>query len=287
MKLSLTLVLAIVLSSGTKARLFEGSGLSKPTKNRTLGTKKRPGKKGFYQFREPIESLPEAFDQLPVPTDTERKLDNVRITLTGIDNIAAMTSVEILFFEECFMRAFSEAQSSGMQGDGVSPRSLIVLGESNPLAPGQLRGDHERSLWRTPRKYYDIFALLEWSCSYCYSEEVYVRGTRAAAYPSSHPVLGRAPYDDDEATSVSSDMEQANEPPLKDELTDDTYYFSDGNVHEEEEFGIGDSFRDKKDDRQQTRDEIKLFEDLLCSFLRAGPHPAFHQVDECLAVFAE
>jgi len=200
MKLSLTLlffVIVLFLINGIQARIFGGGGREENEESKKFDRpghlkgnteKRRPPRLGYKEPEEyglvrpsPTESLlrevPVPPSMAPVVVDTERKTNNIRITLTDIDGgMESFSSGEILFFEDSFMLAFLESQSNGQGDQNVHPRSLIVVGQSNQGQPqdndvrGRNRHDDDRTLlWIRTRRYVDIYSLMEWSCYFCSS----------------------------------------------------------------------------------------------------------------------
>ena len=288
MKLSLTVSFIIVLLvGGTDARIFGKQSHPKPNKQGNKGlVKKQPiqpsadKQKGHYEFDAPsMDNLPAA-PILSAPfsleiTDTERKINNVRVTLTGVKEMAALTPAEVLFFEDSFMLAFLEAQSSGTGAEDVHARSLVVFGASTEAQNDQFHGNHkERSLkMRTTSTYFDIFALFEWSCYLCggsRNDDDYVPAPRPTS-PTPRPTLApkrtaihtthtaisvrrnappiRASHvadgDDvaeDDGSPFRDFRDRDDDPAGDDDLTDETLSFSGSSpVKEDEESGLGKS----------------------------------------------
>jgi hypothetical protein len=314
MKLSLTLFFIIFLANGAHSRLIGSGRLQKPT----IASEKRPArhdakKPGHYGLDpSSIDSLPEAPEKHVAVTDTDnnRKINKVRVTLTDVNDLESMTPAEIIFFEDCFMYAFIEAQSSGTGDEDVHARSLIVVGESSESKTDSSRGNRDRSLlvWRTPKTYFDIFAIMEWSCYFCggsrYGDDFYSATTttttttikkRKVTNPAPRPMRASTyadafTNDDFEFVGVTN---YGEDPSVDDDFTDDNVYFSGRPVDEDEQWGLGDSFDTNEaysmffGNRRLSEGDEDRFEDLLCARLRNGPFPAFHPVGKCLAIFTD
>ena len=297
MTLSLTVCFTILLLvGGTDARILGKQRQPKPTKQDIKSPmKKKPvplsadkQQQGKFVFNETtMENLPEApKHSAPIAvavTDTERKINNVRITLTGVKEMAALTPAEVLFFEDSFMLAFLEAQSSGNGAEHVHARSLMVFGEPTESQNGPSRGNpDDRSLtMRTTSTYFDIFALFEWSCYLCgasHNDDDYVPVSRPTAPRPRAPTPAPAPKRTATHTTTTAISVRRNAHPTRaadladdvtennglkrrdfsdhdddsgrdDDLTDDRFSFSGSSpIQEDEEWGLQTSLDSQDDD---------------------------------------
>lgn len=320
MKLVSVLVLFLVMINDTNARLFQKKGKSTQANKRAKGANKKPiavpssaNKIDPITMDEIPIAHPNAPEEPPEFIDTERMTNKIRVTLTDVDEMESLTSTEIMFFEDTFMLALMEALSMGDGSDDIHARSVIVLPRSSSPedSQGNLRGGHERALWGTSTTmFFDIFALLEWSCYFCgnkrsgseftddnVDDDFYFAGMDKTASPTASPT--RPPTYEDDTTDDdfyfsggrTSTYDVTQE--LGDDHTDDTFYFSSPTAKVDDEWGLSDHFND--DDgftfffgkRQLTESYERRFEELLCARLRTGRYRAFHHVGECLVVFTD
>ncbi len=322
MKLFSMMMFFSLLSGAAKARLFRKRGKIAPN---VKGLPKKSGKTEHKRVPltrppktpKPIQKI--AMDEKTVvstkvqPEDifeVQRKTNEVRVTLTNVEEISFLSSAETMFFEDCFMTAFVESQTDG--DDDIHVRSMIVLRDSS-TKKNRLR-QRDRSLWRTPGRYFDIAALFEWSCRFCgissarsstgetladddhTDDDFYFNGPQEKSpttYPTSRPTTFVQGLDDDHSDDdfYFNGPTRVHTTQLDDDHTDDTFYFSGNKDSKIEDWSFGNTLRD--DDvfsfffgkRVLEESDERRFEELLCRELRAGPFQAFHLVGECYVVF--
>jgi len=204
---------------------------------------------------------------LTIP-DIRRNTNQVRVTLTDVDDVNSLSPAETIFFEDSFKSAFVQIQKSN--DDDVQVRSMIVL----PDVPSK---DQNRALFGTPGQYFDISALFEWSCRLCGSttgdddytnDDFYFNGVTTTSSPTSSPT---------ESPSLSPTYHMLLDDPPGPVLDDDWALGSTLADDDLYSFFFGKRVLEESDERR--------LEDLLCNNLRAGPFPAFHRVTECFVLF--
>lgn len=258
-------------------------------------------KKDQYSTTQPVEIVD--------IVDIQRNSNKVRVTLTDVDDISFLSPAETMFFEDSFMAAFEESQNHGEEE--IHVRSMIVLSDSTTKKNRLHQPD--RTLWRTPGKYFDIAALFEWSCRFCGTtstrasggdvdddhtdDDFYFTGLRErspTASPTSHPTTFFQGLDDDETDDdfYFGGTTNAFTAPLDDVYTDDIFYLTGTKTYKIDSWSFTDTLGEDDDifsfffgKRLLEESDERRLEDTLCQKLRAGPHQAFHQIGECFVVF--